>query len=304
MAENKVVSLDQNHPLFLQAGDTPELVLIPLKLTMPKYYALWSRAMKLALRGKSKLGIVDVSSELMSSIVYSSNAKKVWNDSQERSDRSNLTRIYHMWTAIVTLRKDTNSITSYYSKMKDIWDELDILAPLPSCDCEESRLSVDHLKNIRLLQFLMGLNDSYSNIHNNVLVKRSVVTVNEAYTIISQEESQKTLGVIDSHKDPLTILAGKARRTANVNTTTAKEEREMPAIQSPGQFFTEEKYKQLASLLSKTSAGYCSANMSGIISLLSTAADIYSGSVKGIGKENNRLYLLKENITLAASRFL
>lgn len=147
----------------------------------------------------------------MSSIVYSSNAKKVWNDSQERSDRSNLTRIYHMWTAIVTLRKDTNSITSYYSKMKDIWDELDILAPLPSCDCEESRLSVDHLKNIRLLQFLMGLNDSYSNIHNNVLVKRSVVTVNEAYTIISQEESQKTLGVIDSHKDPLTILAGKGQ---------------------------------------------------------------------------------------------
>ncbi|XP_075074866.1 uncharacterized protein LOC142162417 [Nicotiana tabacum] len=137
--------------------------------------------MKLAFRGKSKLGFVDgscvkrmykgelveqwekynaivlswigstVSNELMPSIVYASNAKKVWADFQERFDRSNLTRIYHLWTAIVTLRQRTNSVTSYYSKMKDLWDELDVIAPLASCDCEESRPSVELLKNIHLL---------------------------------------------------------------------------------------------------------------------------------------------------------
>nr|XP_016473022.1 PREDICTED: uncharacterized protein LOC107794980 [Nicotiana tabacum] len=140
MDENDVASLNHNHPLFLQVGDAPGLVLIPLKLTGPEKYALWRRAMKLALRGKSKLGFVDgtcvknnykrelaeqwkkcnaivlswigstVSSELMQSIVYTSNAKKVWSDFQERFDRSNLTKIYHLWSAIATLRQGIKGI--------------------------------------------------------------------------------------------------------------------------------------------------------------------------------------------------
>ncbi|XP_075099064.1 uncharacterized protein LOC142175950 [Nicotiana tabacum] len=239
MAENEISSLDHNHPLFLQASDAPGLVLIPLTLTGPENYALWSRAMKLALRGKGKLGFVDgsyvksiykgalaeqwekcnaialswigstVSNKLMPSIVYASNAKKVWANFQERFDRSNLTRIYHLWTAIATLRQGTDSVTSYYSKMKDLWDELDVIAPLASCDCEESRPSVELLKNIRLLQFLMGLNESYGNIRSNILAKRPVIIVNEAYAIVTQEESQRTLGVTNTLKDPLTMLAGK-----------------------------------------------------------------------------------------------
>nr|XP_009799145.1 PREDICTED: uncharacterized protein LOC104245258 isoform X2 [Nicotiana sylvestris] len=85
----------------------------------------------------------------MPSIVYASNTKKVWNYFQERFDKSNPTGIYHLWTAIATFRQD-------------------------------------HLKNIRRLQFFMGLNESYSNIHNNVLAKRLVATANVAYAIISQ----------------------------------------------------------------------------------------------------------------------
>ncbi|XP_075095335.1 uncharacterized protein LOC142173612 [Nicotiana tabacum] len=424
MDGNEISSLDHNHLLFLQVGDAPVLVLIPLKLTEPENYALWSRAMKLALRGKSKLGFVDgtcvksnyrgelaeqwekcnaivlswigstISSELMSSIVYVSNAKKVWNDFQERFDRSNITRIYHLWTAIVTLRQGTDLITSYYSKMKDLRDELDVLAPLSSRDYEESRPSVDHLKNIRLLQFLIGLNESYSNIHNNVLAKRLVVTVNEAYAIRSaynasrkgQDFRPRKLGLIceycgykghlkencfkiigyppdfKSKKKNQTSGGNAYANSANANATNAKEERVMSAIQAPGQFFIEEQYKQLVSLLSKPNADDCYANMSGIIALLSTATmcdwvidsgathhvtyckdvlrniknadnqglhgvqlptgnkskitrignatilqnktvknDLYSGRVMEIDKENNGLYVLKENITLAAT---
>ncbi|XP_075091729.1 uncharacterized protein LOC142171908 [Nicotiana tabacum] len=55
----------------------------------------------------------------------------------------------------------------------------------------------------------MGLNESYGNIRSNVLAKRHVITVNEAYAIVTQEESQRTLGVTDTLKGPLTMLAGK-----------------------------------------------------------------------------------------------
>ncbi|XP_019228820.1 PREDICTED: uncharacterized protein LOC109209910 [Nicotiana attenuata] len=270
----------------IQPSDAPGLVLMLLKLTGPENYALWSKAMKLALREKSKLGST-VSSESMPSIVYASNARKLWNDFQERFDRSDLTRIYHLWTAITTLRISTLSRTSEISTFATI---------------------------------LMGLNESYRNIRSNVLAKRPVVTVNEAYAIVTQEESQRSLGVVDTHREPLTLLAGRrqdfrAKRpgvicerygykrnlkencfkiigypagfkskkknqpaggkayTNNVNVNANGEEGKPTTVQvkGVGQFFTEEQYQQLVKLLSKTTTAKSSNNFVGIVTLLSYA---------------------------------
>nr|XP_009802220.1 PREDICTED: uncharacterized protein LOC104247808 [Nicotiana sylvestris] len=179
---NEVTLLEHNHPLFLQASDAPNLVQVPIKLTGPKNYALWSRAMKLALRGKGKLEFVDEScvkstyrgelaeqwekcnaivlscigstvvGELMPSIVFASNAKKVWSDFKEKFDRCSLTRIYRLWTEIASLKQDTDTVTSYYTKMYDLWSELDVLVSTSACDCEEFRPSLEHLAQQRLLQ--------------------------------------------------------------------------------------------------------------------------------------------------------
>nr|XP_009757649.1 PREDICTED: uncharacterized protein LOC104210447 [Nicotiana sylvestris]XP_016447391.1 PREDICTED: uncharacterized protein LOC107772404 [Nicotiana tabacum] len=179
--------------------------------------------MKLALRGKSKLGFVDgscaksmyrgstVANELILIIMFASSAKKVWNDFKRRFDRCSLTRIYYLWSKIASMRQGTDSVTTYYLKMNDLWSELDILAPKQGCDYEESRPSLEHLSQQRLLQFLMGLNESYSNVRSNVLMKRPVVSINEAYAIVTQEESQRALGAFDVNNDPMTMMAGRPR---------------------------------------------------------------------------------------------
>ncbi|XP_019240679.1 PREDICTED: uncharacterized protein LOC109220673 [Nicotiana attenuata] len=174
MERNEVSSLEHNHPLFLQVADAPGLVLVPIKLTGPENYALWSRAMK---RGASRT----------------------------------MGEMQRDCTLMDCLKKGTDSVTTYYSKMNDLWSELDVLVPLSSCDCEEARPSIEHLANQRLLQFLMGLNESYSNVRSNVLPRRPVVTVNEAYAIVTHEESQRSLGVGDANRDPLTMLAGRTQ---------------------------------------------------------------------------------------------
>nr|XP_033513817.1 uncharacterized protein LOC117278435 [Nicotiana tomentosiformis] len=148
-----------------------------------------------------------VSAELVPSIMCASSARKVWDEFKERFDKDNLTKIYQLWTEIATLRQGTDSATSYFSKLKDLWDELDILAHLPSCDCEESRPYVEHLIRQKLLQFLMGLNESYSHVRSDVLLKRPVLSVNQAYAVVVQQERQRILCVIDSNKDPLNMLA-------------------------------------------------------------------------------------------------
>lgn len=59
MAGNEVTLLEHNHPLFLQASDALGLVLFHIKITGPENYALWNTTMKLASRGKGKLGFMD-----------------------------------------------------------------------------------------------------------------------------------------------------------------------------------------------------------------------------------------------------
>ncbi|XP_070013225.1 uncharacterized protein LOC142162429 [Nicotiana tabacum] len=112
-----------------------------------------------------------VAAKLVPSIMYASSARKIWDEFKERFDKDDLTRIYQISADIAALKQGTDSVTSYFSKLKDLWNELDIITPLPLCDCEESRPYVDHLMRQRLLQFLMGLNESYSHVRSAVLLK-------------------------------------------------------------------------------------------------------------------------------------
>nr|XP_016513378.1 PREDICTED: uncharacterized protein LOC107830364 [Nicotiana tabacum] len=149
-----------------------------------------------------------VSAELQPSIIYASNAKTVRNEFKERFDKSNLTRFYLLWIQIGSLKQGTDSVTSYYTKMKDLWDEIDLLVPGPGCDCEETRPFIKQFKNLRLLQFLVGLNENYSQVRSEILLKTPVLTVNQAYALIIQVESQRELGVLEVNSEPLTMMAG------------------------------------------------------------------------------------------------
>ncbi|KAK4710370.1 hypothetical protein R3W88_004883 [Solanum pinnatisectum] len=109
-----------------------------------------------------------VISELLPGTIYASNAKKVWEDFEERFNISNLTRIYHLWSKIAALKQ------AY----------------------------MGHLRSQRLLQFLMGLNKSFSSIRSYILARKPVVTVNKAYVVATQEEGQRALGFQREQETP------------------------------------------------------------------------------------------------------
>ncbi|KAH0782004.1 hypothetical protein KY290_001602 [Solanum tuberosum] len=152
-----------------------------------------------------------VAVELMSTIINASHAKQVWIEFKELFDRSNLIRIYHLWIEIAILRQGMDHVTTYYSQLKNACHELDIMAPLLHCDCGESWSYLEHLRSQRLLQFLMGLNESYSQIRSSILARTPIVIVNEAYATVTQEESQRTLCVVDDKNEVLTLLAWKSQ---------------------------------------------------------------------------------------------
>ncbi|WMV57826.1 hypothetical protein MTR67_051211, partial [Solanum verrucosum] len=146
-----------------------------------------------------------VAQELLTTIIYASNAKHVWDDFKERFDKSNLTRVY-LWEEVSSLKQETDLVTTYYSKLRDLCDELNVLISAPLCNCDEAKPYVEHLSQQRLLIFLMGLNESYSHVKSDILLKVVVPTVNQAYANVIQEENQRLLGVMDVKKEPLTMM--------------------------------------------------------------------------------------------------
>ena len=59
------------------------------------------------------------------------------------------------------------------------------------CNYPKSGEFYDHLQYQRMLQFLMGLNDNYSQARSQILLIPQLPNVNQAYALVNQDESQK-----------------------------------------------------------------------------------------------------------------
>lgn len=215
--------LSHNHPLFLHSIDNSGVLLSSIQLTGADNFSVWSRAMKIAIIGRNKLGFIDgscrkelygpnltnlwercnaivlswimncVLKELLGGIVYSTNAAAVWKDLCERYDKIDGSRIFQLHKEIATVSQGTSSISSYFSKLRELWVEYDSLAPVPGCDCVNSREFVVFMHNQKLLQFLMGLNDSYEQARSQILMMVPLPTINKAYSLLIERESQRIM---------------------------------------------------------------------------------------------------------------
>ena len=102
-----------------------------------------------------------VSEEILSGIVYATTAFSILTDLKESFDKVNRMRIYQLHKDITALTQGKYSVSCYFSKLKTLWSEYDVVTPHPSCSCPQSKEYVDHLHELRLIQFLSGLNKSY-----------------------------------------------------------------------------------------------------------------------------------------------
>ncbi|XP_009795331.1 uncharacterized protein [Nicotiana sylvestris] len=202
-------TIDHNHPLFLQPTDTPGSSLISLQLTGSDNYALWSRSMRIGLLGKSKLGFVDgrypISKfkpefheqwEKVNVVVLSwiMNAMRSgMGRSEGKVDKVNVSRILYLHREIHTLTQGTMNVADYFSKLRDLWDKFDALIPCPGCPCLESKKYAEHFEYHRLLQFLMGLNDSYSQARSQIMMMTPVPSINKTYSLLMDAEIQRNL---------------------------------------------------------------------------------------------------------------
>ncbi|XP_009795561.1 uncharacterized protein LOC107794200 [Nicotiana tabacum] len=156
--------VDYNSSFHLYASDNLGMLLTSCLLDGTNY-ATWSRPMKNVLRSKNKLGFVNgvikkpsnekpeanlwetcnsmiilwifnsLDKTLHSIIAYAETAREVWIDLEERFAQGRAPRIYQIRRDISLLIQDGQTVLTYYTKLKALWDELNDLDPLPECNC-------------------------------------------------------------------------------------------------------------------------------------------------------------------------
>nr|XP_017224842.1 PREDICTED: uncharacterized protein LOC108201066 [Daucus carota subsp. sativus] len=220
-------AIDINHPYYISSSDNPGIALVNEVLT-DQNYSTWSRSVKIALSAKLKLGFIDgsqvkpasnspmlalwmrsndlvvswllnsISSDLRKSVVYMSTAKQIWDDLATRYLQSNVPRLFHLRKDLASLTQGTKSVTTYFTQFRGLIDELDSLSPIPRCICANSNCNcnnsakLDHYEHImKLSQFLMGLNDQFTNTRGQILLMKPLPDLANAYAMLLQEENQR-----------------------------------------------------------------------------------------------------------------
>lgn len=63
------------------------------------------------------------------------------------------------------------SVSTYFTHLKGLWNELTNYRPLPSSSCGATlRILLDLQQQEYVMKFLMGLNESYSHFHGQILL--------------------------------------------------------------------------------------------------------------------------------------
>ncbi|GJX73676.1 ribonuclease H-like domain-containing protein [Tanacetum coccineum] len=81
-------------------------------------------------------------------------------------------------------------ITEYYHRLNAPWKQFDAMIELPKCTCDSADDFKKHNQLMKLMQFLMGLNDSYMQI-SSLLPREVSPDVRSAYATISSEGSHR-----------------------------------------------------------------------------------------------------------------
>ncbi|KAJ0837838.1 putative transcription factor interactor and regulator CCHC(Zn) family [Helianthus annuus] len=92
---------------------------------------------------------------------------------------------------INSMTQNGSFVSDYYHRLNTMWKQFDDMVQLPSCSCDASKEFNDFNQLIKLMQFLMGLDDVYQPVRTNLLTRDPLPSIKTAFSIISREESHR-----------------------------------------------------------------------------------------------------------------
>uniref|UniRef100_A0A2N9GCW0 Uncharacterized protein n=1 Tax=Fagus sylvatica TaxID=28930 RepID=A0A2N9GCW0_FAGSY len=79
--------------------------------------------------------------------------------------------------------------------LKSLWDELNNFRSILDCSCGALKIVLDNKQHEYVMQFLMGLNDSFSHVRAQILMTDPFPPITEAFALVVQEERQRNINI-------------------------------------------------------------------------------------------------------------
>ncbi|KAK4382488.1 Retrovirus-related Pol polyprotein from transposon RE1 [Sesamum angolense] len=203
---------ERREPEFLQlhGGDHPGMVLVSAPFDGTDFLA-WKRSVVIALRAKMKLGFIDgryvipdrasdayetwirvdsmvtswilnaMTKRISKAFLYTKSSRQLWLDLEERYGENNGPLVYQLRRAIASVTQ-----------------------------AEEDNLT-------KLVQFLMGLDDSFDGIRNQILVMDPFPSINKAYSMVLRVERQRMVNMQNNDNSEGVALHTKWTNNRGVN---------------------------------------------------------------------------------------
>ncbi|XP_021836154.1 uncharacterized protein [Spinacia oleracea] len=102
-------------------------------------------------------------------------ARDAWKDLEDRFGHSSVAQLYSLQQELLNMSQGNGDISTFFTKMKVLWDQLDDANPIPYCECgactcnlTKKFMKIQH--DQRLVHFLMKLKEAYQQVRSNVLM--------------------------------------------------------------------------------------------------------------------------------------
>jgi len=142
--------------------------------------------------------------EILQTIMWMENASDSWNTLKKHYYQGDVFRISDLQEEIYLLKQGDANITTYFTKLKGLIQELDNFRPIPSCtcaivcSCELIPIVKSHREGDYVIRFLRGLNDQYSTVRSNIMMMGPLPDLDKVFYILIQQQRQLVLQFDDS----------------------------------------------------------------------------------------------------------
>lgn len=217
-----------SNPYYMHPNENPSLVLVQPVLDN-KNYQIWCRSMKVALISKNKVKFVDgtlspppisdplyepwlrcnnlvlswlqrsISEEIAKSLLWCDRASLVWKSLENRFSQGDIFRVADIQEEVARLQQGTLDISSYFTKLMTLWEEIENFRPIRDCTCAipcSCGAATDLRKfkeQDKVIKFLKGLGDQYSHVRSQIMLMSPLPTLDNAFNLILQQERQFNL---------------------------------------------------------------------------------------------------------------
>ena len=220
MSEVNPLSSDNHTSTTMSGGSdegNPNLRLCSVLLNEYNYLS-WSRAVTLALGGKSKLGFVNgvismpeinsatydtwlskdhlVMSWLLNSMEpkiaeifnYSESSMHLWKDVKEMyGNQNNSARVFQLKRDIANLQQEEKSFVQYLGSLTSMWNELDLYRP----HTIDAAILSKRAEEDKIFQLLANLSAEYEDLRSHILMNSDLPSFKQVCATVQREELRR-----------------------------------------------------------------------------------------------------------------